>query len=409
VGVVIFINPTTRLTDGEVSTLERFVTSGGGLLVLGDHTDIGGSKEPLNTVLSFTAIRFNFDSAMPLRKHWQGCLETRRHPVTRSTHGEVMLQMGIGASLEIEEPAFPVVVARYGFSDAGDPLNGGMGAYMGNGRHETGEGIGDIVVVAGQCIGRGRVVTFGDTSPFQNSAMLLSRQLVSDVVTWLGACRDEKSVYSLADSACLSADEDNALIDFSLRPLANLELFTGASLGGLANCLVRAGVSAICAFSSDQWQECSTHLFLINPTRSPTDLERQWLLDYIATGGNLIVSKGYVSPQPCRNLLSNLGFSIKPVPLGGGDARARISHKDAWWVAYGGEADTSVLATAFGYPTVVNMRLGDGTVTMIGDGRLLLDENLEGEFDGNLDNMRFVVDLAKELGSGRQRAIVPRH
>ncbi|HVP56551.1 MAG TPA: hypothetical protein VMU02_00525, partial [bacterium] len=54
VGIIVFINPVKELDDREIRAVERFVAAGGGLLVLGDHTNIGGSMRPLNSVLSFT-------------------------------------------------------------------------------------------------------------------------------------------------------------------------------------------------------------------------------------------------------------------------------------------------------------------------------------------------------------------
>ena len=109
------------------------------------------------------------------------------------------------------------------------------------------------------------------------------------------------------------------------------------------------------------------------------------------------------------NLLKDLGVSIRPVPLGGGDASSTVRHKDAWWVSYGGEADTSVLATALGYPTIVMIELGGGTVTIIGDGRLMLDESLESEFKGAPDNIRFILDLVEDLRIRQEHEIASRY
>ena len=400
VDVVAFINPTTTPTEEEIAALEDFAYLGGGVLVLGDHTDIGGSREPLNTVLSFTGIRFNFDSAIPLRKHWHGCLEIRRHETTRGVSDEMLLQMAVGASLEIEQPAFPLVIGRYGFADIGDYTNGGNGAFMGNQRQETGERVGDLVLAAGQHIGRGRVLAFGDTSPFQNAALFMSQQLVAQAIAWLGGdpAGTETAGTEPAAAPALAFGHDQAVIDFSLRPLASLELFTDNSLGGLANTLARAGIAARPALSSDEWTRSAAYIFIVNPTRSLRQREVTWLLDYAVGGGHLVISKDHHSPKACRNLLADLGFSIGHTPLGGGGTSSIVKHKAAWPVSYGGDADTSVLATAFGYPTVVTAQVGGGTVTVIGDGRLMLDEALEGEFNGSPDNIRFIVDLVDNLG-----------
>jgi hypothetical protein len=408
VGVVAFINPTAIPTEKEVAALEDFTSSGGGVLVLGDHTDIGGSREPLNTILSFTRIRYNFDSAIPLRKHWHGCLEIRRHETTRGVDDEMLLQMAVGASLEIEQPAFPLVIGRYGFADIGDYSNGGRGANMGTRRHETGEPIGDLVLVAGQRVGRGRVLVFGDTSPFQNAALFMSGRLVAEAIAWLGGNDSAGTGTAGTDTTgvpSLVFGDDRALIDFSLRPLASLELFTDRSLGGLANTLARAGIAARPALSSDEWTRGAAYIFMVNPTRSPEQREVTWLVDYVAGGGNLLICRDHHSANACHGMLTDLGFSIEPIPLGGGGTSSTVKHKAAWPVSYAGGADTSVVATAFGYPTIVTARLGDGTVTVVGDGRLMLDEALEGEFKGSPDNIRFIIDLVDGLGEKQKHEI----
>jgi hypothetical protein len=362
----------------------------------------------LNTILSFTGIRFNFDSAIPLREHWRGCLEIRGHETTRGVRDELLLQMAVGASLEIEQSAFPLVIGRYGFADRGDYANAGMGAHMGSRRHEAGERVGDLVLAAGQCIGKGRVLTYGDTSPFQNVALFMSRKLVGQTIDWLTG-EDRRLGTGSPGAPAVALSDDEAVIDFSLRPLARLELFTKMSLGGLANCLARAGIAARPALSSDEWTENAAYFLIVNPTRSPTEWERTWLVDYAAGGGNLIVSVGYQASEPGWGPLPDLGFSIGPVPLGGGEMSSTVRHKEAWPVSYGGDADTSVLATALGYPTIVTARLGEGTVTVIGDGRLVLDEGLESEFEGSPDNIRLIVDLVEDLGKKEEHEIASGH
>ncbi len=64
--VLCVINLTKKLNTNQRTALERFVREGGRLLVLGDHTDIGGMMRPLNNLLKFTTIRFRFDGA-PIR------------------------------------------------------------------------------------------------------------------------------------------------------------------------------------------------------------------------------------------------------------------------------------------------------------------------------------------------------
>jgi len=392
--VLVFINPSRRPSPGEIAGIERFVREGNGLLVLGDHTDIGDSREPLNAILAFTGIQFNYDSAIPHRHGWQGCLEIRRHPVTRSVVGDLMVQAGIGASLEIKRPAIPVIIARYGFSDAGDSTNGGRGGFMGNTVHEGGEQVGGLVLAACRHVGRGRVLVFGDTSPFQNAALFLSGTLVRNSVEWL---QGDHAIPAGSGPLCLAAGGSGAILDFSLKPDVSLEPFSDRSLGGLANCLARAGVSAVPALKRSQWDREAPFLFLVNPTEEIGTPETDWLCDYMASGGNVILAKGCAVPQPAESLMLKMGLKVNPIPLGSGDSTSSLAHKEAWALSLIGMAQTEIRSRAFGYPTAVTRRVGGGTFTLIADGRLFLDGNLESEWRGNPKNITFITGLIEEL------------
>jgi hypothetical protein len=392
--ILVFINPSRRPAAEEIEALERFVREGNAMLVLGDHTNIGDSRGPLNAVLAFTGIRFNFDSAVPHRHGWQGCLEIRRHPVNSGVDGDVMAQLAVGASLETERPAIPLILARYGFSDAGDHSNRGRGGFMGNIVHERGEPVGDLVLVACEHVGMGRVLVFGDTSPFQNAALFVSRRLVKNSFDWL---QGSETGLIRADDVCESTGRSKAVIDFSLKPGVNLELFTERSLGGLANCLIRADMRPVPALETGQWDRDAPFLFLIDPTETIGTRESEWLFDYMASGGHVVLAKGYASPQPADLLLLRLGLEIHPLPLGGGDSTSAFTHKDAWAVSLVNEGSAEILSRAFGYPTVVTSRFGAGAFTLIADGRALLDENLESEWTGDRANIGFIVNLIQGL------------
>ncbi len=183
--MLVVINPTNRWAPGQVDAIWSFVKRGGGLWVLGDHTDIMGSQAPLNELLKPAGVRFLFDSGFPARPEWRDCLFSLRHPVTHRVKQASDAVISVGASLEVEAPSYTVVWGRYGFSDLGNQLNA-QGAYLGDYAYQRGEQLGDVALVSAGKVGRGRVLVFGDTSPLQNAALPMSfESLVMPSLDWL--------------------------------------------------------------------------------------------------------------------------------------------------------------------------------------------------------------------------------
>jgi hypothetical protein len=186
-----------------------------------------------------------------------------------------------------------------------------------------------------------------------------------------------------------------ALIDFSLNPRASRALFTDESLGGLANCLHRAKITPVPV--CDSFAGHAELVFLIAPTRRLTSDQVDGLIAYMRSGGGLVLAKGHTSPEPCVELLSELGFEILPIPLGGGDATSPMRHKDALAILYSGPPDTATHVSAFSHPTIVTRPVGRGTFTLISDGRFLMDGNLESETGCVPENVEFLAALLDEL------------
>ncbi|MCK4236746.1 MAG: hypothetical protein KAX38_06480, partial [Candidatus Krumholzibacteria bacterium] len=181
---VVVINVLEYFSDGEKEAVREFVHRGGGLLVLGDHTGVQGIRGPFNDLLAPYGIEFLFDSATFFTKGWGEEAVLMPHPVTHGLHSPYEMDIWVGASLAIRPPARPVVVAKYGYSDFGD-ITAIDHAYLGNRVFDPGEQLGDLVLVAANEYGKGRVLVFGDTSPFQNNAMVASHRFVSRVASWL--------------------------------------------------------------------------------------------------------------------------------------------------------------------------------------------------------------------------------
>jgi hypothetical protein len=164
---LVLINIQEFLETADRDRIHRFVERGGGLLCLGDHTGVAGIRGPFNDLLSPYGIRFRFDSASFFAGSWSDALERRLHPMNRGTRFDDEYQIWVGASLEVDPQAAPVVVARYGYSDFGDMANV-QRSYLGDRVYNPSELLGDVVLAAEARQGRGKVLVFGDTSGYQN-------------------------------------------------------------------------------------------------------------------------------------------------------------------------------------------------------------------------------------------------
>lgn len=186
VQIVVGINVRDDISQDQQKVLEDFVYVGGSLLVLADHTFYPDESHPFGCVMEPAGIGVNFDSARSIMDEgWgRGNLRFNRHPITANITDEAQTQIGTGASLRVELPGKPVVVATHGFSDAADLMNCNSG-YLGDLKYNPGERLGDLVLVAEGSFGRGKVLVFGDTSPFQNGALALSCGFLDNVFAWL--------------------------------------------------------------------------------------------------------------------------------------------------------------------------------------------------------------------------------
>lgn len=164
----VLINCGKTWDDAERRVIDTFVRSGRSLLVLGDHTDVFGCMRGLNPLLAPYGMQFRFDSAYQPDKSFAGSVQPATHYSLQGTGFEGP-GAAIGASLELQYPAQPLWMARYGHSDAGVRENI-PGAFLGNYSVDPGERLGDLPLVAWAPVGAGQVVVFGDTTPFQNGS-----------------------------------------------------------------------------------------------------------------------------------------------------------------------------------------------------------------------------------------------
>jgi hypothetical protein len=444
---LVIINLMEFLDAAEKEAIWDFVARGGSLLLLGDHTGVQGIRAPFNDLLEPVNIEFNFDSATFWVQGWRDALELLPHPINRGILVSEDIQIWIGASLSFGPPAEPVIVGKFGYSDIGDSANADW-AYLGDRRHNSGEQIGDICLVAEAKYGKGRVLVFGDTSPFQNGALVSSWSFVQRVFQWLTGPRSASQtparlillvigiaflgfsartlghsvfawmVLALGLTLAVSAtgrfgavpasrriNLPKALVDFSHGERFDELTWYDNCVGGLNLNLARNGYTPMLMRKFDEsLVKDSEILVLIAPSRPFGTREEEIIRDFMQAGGILILSTGYEEKDHSEPLLSSLGVKLQNIPLAHFETESlgqTVRFAEAWPLQISGSHAIPICYyPGFADPVMVFIPRGKGGAVVIGDSQFLLNSNLEGMEEWYIGNIMFLRELFERLESG---------
>jgi uncharacterized protein DUF4350 len=450
--ILVLINSPKIWDDRERRTILDFVSRGGSLLVLGDHTDVFGLMNGFNSLLGPLGIRFRFDSAYKARESWLGCQAAAPDAIAWSWDNENP-GVAVGASLELSGSARPLLVGRYGFSDNGVRENV-MGSFLGNYHYDKGERLGDVVLVATATYGRGRVVVWGDTSAFQGVSTYYPK-VVGPMLAWLSrpAAWTErpfvrvaaalgllasilwlwvvratvKQVAMIAISllvglmvpwalslprleAHVHAAEDLVLFDRSHFPASGHYNAKVNPIGPLYMNLLRSGFRVT---EMEDWDPSAIArargIAFVAPRRAFTVGEVNALLEAEERGAVVILTVGQPDAAGSKRLLDAHGLTLLPRPMGtvtpaDPSASRREREKqprflDAWPIATPDGRDPAELPGVeviyrHGEDVVALFRrVGRGGLLLIADTRFFSDMNVEDMSGYWLGNLGLIHDL----------------
>lgn len=454
--VFVIANLNISFSKDEHRLLWEFVQNGGSLLVIGDHTNVGGIQQPLNTLLSPVGIRYRFDAALPVDDtlKWLTSTKLLYHPLNEPFISPYQLQYGVGASLDVTYPAFPLIIGTTALSDTGNQSNSDI-AYLGDYDYNKGEQLGDVILVAAAYYGQGKVLVFGDTSSFQNPALPFSISFLKSTFTWLTNTqaplliliqRDVSLLLFITAVLLIVLSKRNTvpiavfpllvclslLVSTSLNPLIltanegytsdnivfldtshgerlSLESFTDNSLNGLILNLQRNNYLPFVLEDFSEEKIRQSPLFIcVAPTQTFTAEEVRFLEEYIDEGGVVILATGYEDKDASLPLLEVFDIDIEPTPLGPVPYveenltlyQNEPRFVDSWPVVFKDNEIRSYYNFTWENLTfhlVVFAPHGAGGLLVIGDSQYLLDKNIESIYDYWPGNILFLKYLLEEL------------
>ena len=423
--VVVVINLDNNISSREKENLKHFIKQGGSLLVMGDHTGLGGIMQPLDNLLSFVNIKFNFDCGHYLKNDWRDEFEFTQHPIFNGVNDEIDAGISVGASLSISPfTSRPILFAKYGFSDNGDSSNV-RNAYLGNRRYDTGELLSDIILVAESSFGKGKILVFGDTSSFQNGAIFYSFRFVQNVFGYLTSSglwneslilriilfillliglitfllakiykRPAEVIwitlslilailisYSLPKRISVNVKPDQHIAYIDASHLNHFSQYGDDGIWALAYQLMRNKCLPVVErkFSSKMLNKSST-AFFITPLAPIRSNELNTIDEYVKKGGTAIFSFGYEDKEPMKNMLQKYNLDEDNVPLGpvpDSETTAKVKFCKAWPIITPNKNNVDTLCSGWGYPVIVTKKIGQGRIVLVADPLFFLSENLE--------------------------------
>lgn len=182
VSVLILKTPTTPYPAEAREAIHRFVARGGGLWLVGDHTDVFGMDSYLNLILERYGASFRKDAVIDpssMRQIFQ--VESGAHPIVRRLP---LFLMYTGDSLQAPWFSRDILRNRRLLRDRSDM---GTNTFFGDFSTNLEEPIGPVTQALALESGRGRVAVWSDSTLFSNFAIFLpgKMDLALGMVDWL--------------------------------------------------------------------------------------------------------------------------------------------------------------------------------------------------------------------------------
>lgn len=200
--ILILKTPTSPYKEEEIESIEKFVYDGGGLLLIGDHTNVFGTSTFINPIAKKFGLEFNYDATYDFKT---GSLSVYKapefysHPVV-----QFMPPLLFGTSCTLEAPLMAEnIIMGYGLKSA--YLDYSKKNFFSQQNESASIKYGLFLQSAGVKHGKGRVIAFTDSTIFSNFWMFMpgKSELFLGFLNWLNRMNTIFSFISILIIFCL--------------------------------------------------------------------------------------------------------------------------------------------------------------------------------------------------------------
>jgi hypothetical protein len=182
--ILLIKTPTAKFSAEEITAIRAFVRDGGGLFLIGDHTNVFGTSAYLNPVAEIFGLRFNYDATYDLKTGDLSVYERPRlipHPIVQN-----LPPFLFGSSCTLKAPLSAEEV-MLGYQLKAVELDYSQQHFFPENTNTPSMTFGVFLQCAGMKYGKGRVLAFTDSTVFSNFWIFMpgKAELLLGSINWL--------------------------------------------------------------------------------------------------------------------------------------------------------------------------------------------------------------------------------
>jgi len=436
--ILIIKCPTNSFSDNEVDSIVKFVENGGGLYLIGDHTNVFGMNFYLNQISEKFGIIFRYDSTHDLETKGLSIYkppELFNHPITQHTE-----KINFLSSCTFDAPINSEhVIVGYGLTSA-------MGTYTTEnffreslyGESDVEQGL--FLQTIALKYGKGRIVAFSDSTCISNFCVYMDGYPSFYLMTT--EYLDRSNLYSYVNSFLMFAaiisvglflyvvrKEKKVIALLFITSIGSLSFFVSTPLFSYINdenyklpeahsdfktvCFVEDYsdfvISSRLSSMDVSYDKAYNNFFIwtqrvnfvpsvekslsysiengdvivfINPVKTFEDQDVENIRNYLEEGGNVIIMDGISNNISTANeLLNNFNLSINIKQINSTIEKLEIIGND------------STLFIDNNYSDISINDIGNGKLVVIADSYIFSNSMMGGAFTTPSENQREIYDL----------------